>query len=302
MNYKRLFFVILSIFGLSSCESYEDYLTDFDYSTVYFPYQRPVRTSIVDSEEKIHVGVVLGGVRENEKRIISKFEIQPELLENTPWKLLPNEYYTLGHDSEMIIEPGSFQGLIEVKLNDLFYQDTLTLANYYALPFKILSSTADSIIVGDTDRGVASRDYMIPVFKYINTLEGNWYHQGEDIMLNTNGDTLYHQVYRNKDLVKNKVTFFKTKSRYEISTNTVGGAENGEIILHFGNNEEVIISPTEVSNIQEITTNMARYQQDEKVLFLDYNYQDLDGYRHQVKDTLTFRNLDITLELWEVSE
>ena len=62
---KKIFaFLILSI-ALVSC--YEDYIKDFDYNAVYFPYQIDVRTVVVGEGMKIEIGVALGGVMENTK-------------------------------------------------------------------------------------------------------------------------------------------------------------------------------------------------------------------------------------------
>ena len=62
---KTLIYLILSIAAVSC---YEDYLKDFDYSSVYFPFQIDVRTYVVGEGTKIEVGTVLGGVRSNTNR------------------------------------------------------------------------------------------------------------------------------------------------------------------------------------------------------------------------------------------
>jgi hypothetical protein len=59
---KILTFIILSI-AMVSC--YDSYIYDFTYTSVYFFYQKDVRTFVVGEGMKIQVGADLGGVREN---------------------------------------------------------------------------------------------------------------------------------------------------------------------------------------------------------------------------------------------
>jgi hypothetical protein len=58
---KILALIVLSI-AMVSC--YEDYIKDYTYTGVYFPYQVDVRTFVVGEGMKIDVGAGLGGVRQ----------------------------------------------------------------------------------------------------------------------------------------------------------------------------------------------------------------------------------------------
>ncbi|NLR93463.1 DUF1735 domain-containing protein [Flammeovirga agarivorans] len=288
----------LSLIAFTSCEPYEDYLTDFDYSIVYFPYQQPVRTVVLDSEQKTNVGVVLGGKRENKDRVVTQFEINESLLNETSWELLPEEYYTLGHTSEMVVEPGTFQGLVEINFTDAFYDDPKAITNHYALPLLITQSTADSVLTGSTENGVLAKNYMIPVFKFIHYLEGNWYHHGVDTSFDPQGDTLVSNVYSHKDMVKNDVWILNTLAKNKVSTNGIGSTNNGRLQINISSDNVVEVEPFEGSPITEVTNNLSEYNANTNELYLDYNYSDTDGIKHHVMDTLTFRNLDMELELW----
>ena len=57
--------IVLLSLGLTSC--YEDYIKDFDYSSIYFMYQTNVRTFVVGEGMKIEVGAALGGLRETRR-------------------------------------------------------------------------------------------------------------------------------------------------------------------------------------------------------------------------------------------
>ena len=61
---KFLAFIVITV-AMVSC--YPDYITDYTYSGVYFPYQTDVRTFVVGEGMKIEVGVTLSGVITNTK-------------------------------------------------------------------------------------------------------------------------------------------------------------------------------------------------------------------------------------------
>ena len=44
----KLIFLLTVILSLTSCQKYEDFIEDYDYSTTYFAYQRPIRTVFSD--------------------------------------------------------------------------------------------------------------------------------------------------------------------------------------------------------------------------------------------------------------
>lgn len=108
--------------SLTSCQKYEDFIEDYDYSTTYFAYQRPIRTVFSD-DPSIEIGVVLGGKRENKIDERVTFQIEPEMLQNVDYvgnnqfKLLPEDYYSLSDNHTIIIPKGKFLGTIKLTLN-----------------------------------------------------------------------------------------------------------------------------------------------------------------------------------------
>lgn len=101
----KLIFLLTVILSLTSCQKYEDFIEDYDYSTTYFAYQRPIRTVFSD-DPSIEIGVVLGGKRENKIDERVTFQIEPEMLQNVDYvgnnqfKLLPEDYYSLSDNLE----------------------------------------------------------------------------------------------------------------------------------------------------------------------------------------------------------
>jgi hypothetical protein len=57
-NMKKILALLILSVALVSC--YEDYVKDFNYSSIYFPYQVNVRSLIVGEGMKIEIGADLG--------------------------------------------------------------------------------------------------------------------------------------------------------------------------------------------------------------------------------------------------
>ena len=70
---KKIGVFILLAAALTSC--YDEYVKDYDYDGVYFPYQENVRTFVVGEGLKIDVGTVLAGVLENNKDRVVRYQI-----------------------------------------------------------------------------------------------------------------------------------------------------------------------------------------------------------------------------------
>src|SRR3989337_1576313 len=141
--------------SLFSCEPYEEYVKDFDYTVVYFGSQKPLRTIVAYDDMQFKVGVTLGGKRENTVEEFATFEIDPSLLENPDlmgdnnFTLIPPEYYSLSNANTMVIPKGRFIGDVTVTLNrEAFTSDPLANLNTYALPLRLITTSADSISSG----------------------------------------------------------------------------------------------------------------------------------------------------------
>ncbi|NME71213.1 DUF1735 domain-containing protein [Flammeovirga aprica] len=299
---KRLLYTfIAAFFLLTSCESYNNYLTDYDYSSVYFPYQKPVRTVIAGEGLQFKMGVVLGGKRENNKTEVVKYAIDSTLLEGTAFEMLPSEYYTLSNENEMWIQEGEFNGLIDVVLDSSkFLQDPNSLIRNYALPIRILSSTTDSVLTGDELKGVAPMDYMIPVIKYIHTLDAVWYHHGVDSAFNASGDLQDVTVNSDKDMVNNVVWNLSTVGATEVITNGLSGIRfTSRLHLNMNFDDGIIdLKSASDSEIQDVENIASRYVKQDQKVYLKYKYS-LNDQTHIVTDTLTFRNKELSLELWD---
>ena len=63
---KKIFVFLIVSIAMVSC--YDDYIKDYSYNTVCFPYQIDVRTFVVGEGMKIEIGAALGGSEEEHKR------------------------------------------------------------------------------------------------------------------------------------------------------------------------------------------------------------------------------------------
>ncbi len=211
------YITILLAISVSFFACYEDYEKDFDYTTVYFGTQQPLRTVIADRGMSIKVGVNFGGTRAVDENCWAQFEIDPSLLTGTTMTLLPAEYYRLADPNTFRISNKNLSiADVAVSFTDAFYADPNSMKNYYALPFRITSSSADSIHGGSFDEDgtsvIKAKNYSIVAIKYISTYHGTYYVKGTMTDLGTGTKT----VYSNSDLSQNI-----TRDIFTISTKTV---------------------------------------------------------------------------------
>lgn len=227
----KLFFLLTVILSLTSCQKYEDFIEDFDYSTTYFAYQKPVRTVFSD-DLSIEIGVVLGGKRENKTDERVTFQIEPEMLQDVDYvgsnqfKLLPEDYYSLSDNNTIIIPKGKFLGTVRLTLNkEKFLMDPLAVESTYALPIRITESSTDQILKGDIEAGIAAKDYTIVVIKYISEYHGVYYHRGQRTSYDNLGnmiETLKYVGEHEEDIyIKNLVWNLGTINASSLTTDGV---------------------------------------------------------------------------------
>ncbi len=297
-----------------SCEKYENYIKDFDYTTVYFAYQNPVRT-VFSNNLEFAIGVVMGGVRTNTFDHIADFVIDPELLADVSlvgdnkFTLLPVDYYTLSNDEQFVIPKGDIVGRINVTLKqEKFLNDPLATSKTYAIPIRITGTSLDSILSGDPINNVSRKDYSIVVVKYISQFHGIYYHRGqrskyddENNLINT---VRYVTENQESEYIQNIVWNLKTLKADSIQSSGVGEfyssssrkyAMNLKILAD--NAVQIIGDPSSfIPNVQDSGNSI--YDPEKKSFYLNYQYINTDNMRYVMKDTLIFRNDGLTLELW----
>jgi len=217
----KLIFIVALVFSAIACENQENDFDDFGSTSVYFPFQTPVRTLIQgeydlgfnenDNNGRFEIGVVMSGVYNNDIDRRVHFELAPELIDATALgvdtvnvKVLPASYYTIEQESPVTIPSGSTNGRIPVQLSDAFFDDPLAFAEFeevhYVLPLRITDfEELDTLLVGLPAEGVTNpsrikiddwqiqpKDYTLFGIKFMNKYQGIYLRRGEDAAVGSN--------------------------------------------------------------------------------------------------------------------
>ena len=210
---------MITIAGLLvSCENQDVTYPDFDYQTVYFANQYPVRTvelgadmfvdNSMDNEHKISIKATTGGAYTNKNNITIDFKVDESLCDSLYFKEesgegtkvvpMPANYYQLA-DNHITIPSGSIIGGVEIQLTDAFFEDTNSLRKNYVIPLLLTNvQGADSILRGlpavenpdpciDDNWSVKPRDFVLYAVKYVNPWQGVYLRRGTDQITQLDG-------------------------------------------------------------------------------------------------------------------
>lgn len=228
---KKLILFLLILASITACENDPISYPDYDYSSVYFPYQYPIRTitlgediydNTLDLQHKCNIMAALSGVYENKKDVTIDFVVadtipnrfnfvfSPQSSPVRAIRPMPRNYYTLASD-QIVIKKGQISGGVEVQLTDAYFNDPLSLEANYVIPLLMTTVVnADTILKGKplipgslprrlraNQWDVLSKDYILYAVKYINTWHGYYLRRGRDIVTGAVNTTI---VRRPKDI------------------------------------------------------------------------------------------------------
>jgi hypothetical protein len=305
---KKIIAIFIMIIALSAC--YEDYVLDFDYDGIYFPYQLDVRTFVVGEGMKINFGVALGGVRDNDRDRIVQYQMDNSLISASTLasmkgssatyiknsmasvselKLLPSDYYTLSDNSKMVIKQGEYSGVVTVRPDSLkFLSDPATIKSGYALGMRIISADADTVI--------KPKDYAVVAFKYESMLFGKYWHGGVTVEKDSTGKVVNEvKYYTTVPQPEAKIWTLTTVAPFALTANGVSEVSSStvpemKLTLNGGNvtvsamtGAKYVVEPNGAS-----VYNQPKLLQNRKI-FLNYKYKKGKNWCYAT-DTLTFRN------------
>lgn len=301
---KKLFYMLFLSLAVSSC--YDDYIKDFEYTSVYFAYQTNVRTVVVGEGMKIEVGPTLGGVMENTIDRQVNFSLDPSLVTPemlttmqtssmgsikdhvaglTELKLMPADYFTVSSNA-FTIKKGQHSASVVIRPDSAkFLADAATLTAQYVLPFRITSADADSVL--------RAKNYAVIGLRYENMLFGNYYHGGVTTVKDAAGAVVSTVKYYTQNPQPDaNIWSLKTVAPFQLVTNQISN-EAGSFMITL-NGGAITVSKAEGSTVDvqpdgPSSFNQAKLLQDRKII-LNYKYANTDGTTSYAQDTLTFRN------------
>ena len=239
---KRFFLIAIVLLSMFTACNKKWEFADFKYSTVYFPYQSPVRTLVLgediidntlDNQHKFTIMATMGGVYENKKDITISASLDNTLAQRVKFNTasgdeviaMPDTYYTMpSKDTKITIAAGKMMGGVEIYLTDAFFADPRSVKNTFVIPLKITSVTnADSVLRGTStlaspdrrraaDWSTSPKDYVLYAVKYVNPYHGSYLRRGVDDVKGTGGNTAmdttvtYRKDFVEKDELCNIVT------------------------------------------------------------------------------------------------
>jgi len=317
----------------AACKKKDNFrFDDYDYTTVYFPYQYPVRTLVLgdysidntnDNNLKFLISARVGGVYENKSEWSVDYKIDESLTLNLgttlndTLEILPSKYYTLSPKDRFMIPDKEFYGSVEVQLTDAFLDDSLAIKNHYVLPLRITGSSADSVLSGkpgveNPDSRIAGNWSLIPKdftlfgIKYVNPYHGKYLHRGKSIIKDNLGTEIDRLVYRQKYIEQDEIWTVQTVNRNKVSVTgvlraTAGSPGNFKIDIAFDSKGDGVISQSPGSAFPVKGKANFVKEGDEwgnikrNTVYLDYVVT--QGTKtHNITDTIVFRDKDVKFE------
>jgi len=282
---KKILTILFTGILLYSCTNKDIEFDDYDYTTVYFPFQKPIRTLIlgdesvgdnsIDQERAFSIGVTMGGVYENKQDRVVTIAYAPELGENIinsatgdTLRLLPESYYDAeflnAAQVDLTIPTGKLSGKTRIQLNDAFFQDPLSSGFNYVIPLRITNAPSDSVLSGAVASGVLldtadvrdpeqwktlPKDYTMFGIKYINAVHGYYLYRGQRLNLTTQET----QSYSERFLTDNVATILTTTSLTEnIMDHAAGLSTDGSYRMKLTfdhNNLDVVVSQADTATV-----------------------------------------------------
>lgn len=336
---KKIYLTSMMLLALVSCHNGDWHFDDYGTRSVYFAYQYPVRTitlgedpstdNTLDNEHKCKIMATTGGGYTNPDDITVYFEVDETLCDNivftgtnNPVKAMPQNYYTLSSNSEMVIPAGKLSGGVEVQLTDDFFNDADAIKNTYVIPLRLTDFVgADTILSGkplvdepnvyNSDHwDITPKNYILYCIKYINPWHASYLRRGKDVIEGMPGHlSLSKEIVRHEKYVEeDEVMKLETKSMKEVTYRLYVEDESKQyhyynVILTFDDDNNCTVS-TDTPNCD--ITGTGKFvskgeknswgNEDRDVIYLEYEATIKDLVKCTTYDTLVVRNRGVVME------
>ncbi|MBM6865974.1 DUF1735 domain-containing protein [Bacteroides caecigallinarum] len=336
---KKIYLTSMMLLALASCHNGDWHFDDYGTRSVYFAYQYPVRTitlgedpstdNTLDNQHKCKIMATTGGGYTNPDDITVYFEVDETLCHNivftgtkNPVKAMPQNYYTLSSNSEMVIPAGKLSGGVEVQLTDDFFNDEDAIKNTYVIPLRMTDLVgADTILSGkplvdepnvyNSDHwDITPKNYILYCIKYINPWHASYLRRGKDVIEGQPGHlSLSKEIVRHEKYVEeDEVMKLETKSMKEVTYRLYVEDESKQyhyynVILTFDDDNNCSVS----TDTQDCSiTGEGKFvskgdknswgNEDRDVIYLKYQATIKDLVKCTTYDTLVVRNRGVVME------
>ncbi len=305
--------------GLWSCESGDKTFPDYEGgTTVYFPYQYPVRTIVLGDDEydtsmdkahKCKIMATFGGSYNGSNGNVT-VAVDESLCNNlfyedgvTPVKAMPSSYYKLS--TTTLNFNGTMNGATEVQLEDAFFNDPDAVKNTYVIPLVITGQSGfDKILTGSLLEGqqgsrtdasvwdVKPMDYVLYCVKFQNKYSGWW---------RTHGTTSTDDIESAPEVQIRSLSL--NTCAYTVSYQEGDQIYYADLLLNFdGSNNCTISSLTEGVTASgsgswgDNTMIKAWGNKDRDGMELNYNVDFGDGHKLAVHENMVWERSGVTIE------
>ena len=212
MNKKFIYLSsVLAAMLFGACENGDWEFDNYEYTTVYFAYQSPVRTitlgeenknvtdNSMDNQHQCQIMATIGGVYSNDHDVKIDIQVDNSLVNGFQFNgggdivAMPASHYTLS-SNQIVIPSGRSIGGVTVQLTDAYFADPLSTQLNYVIPVVMTHvEGADSILRGQVQDGVTApkrlkeddwsvlpKDYVLYAVKYISPYQANYLRRGVD--------------------------------------------------------------------------------------------------------------------------
>ncbi len=332
--------VFMAIFIFAGCENDDWSFDNYDYSTVYFAYQYPVRTIILgnddtfdntlDNEHRCQIYATLGGMYSNDKNVSVDIAVTKSLCDGvffaddgTAVTPMPAPYYSLSSD-KITIPKGSMMGCVDIQLSDYFFEDSLAVKNHYVIPLVMSNPVnVDSILQGKAVEGTSNpnrcresdwetvpKDYILYAIKYVNQWDGIWLRRGTDIITTGNSSSTVsrHNKYVEYDETFELSTLGLYRSDCTVSNELDNSTLTCHLILTFDNdNNCTVTSDTKGCIVSGYGSYVEKGEknswgeQDRDAIYLNYTV-DYGNTFYETYDTLVARDRQVAPEWFTITK
>jgi hypothetical protein len=317
-NITKFIFGIALVGTLWSCKSGDPTFPDYEGgTTVYFPYQYPVRTIVLGDDEydltldhahKCQIKATFGGSYNGSDGSV-QVAVDESLCQNlyfedgvTPVKAMPSSYYQL---STMNLDfKGTMNGITEVQLTDAFFNDPEAVNTTYVIPLVITGQTGFGKILTGTLLGdqtgsrtnsdlwdIKPMDYVLYCVKFQNKYSGFW---------------LTHGTTSTADIEHAQAVEIKSKSLntcvYTVSTQDGNNILSADLLLTFNGDNCTISSLTDgvtatgTGSWGDDTEKKAWGNKDRDGMELNYNVTFANGKTLSKHEKMVWQRSGVTIQ------